>query len=92
MTVDTWVIRAAKEFPDKTIVSPRPDLVCDGVEMTDIRDVARSLQSIVEYKKEGKPLISEQVIPEHLREGARAAYSNMFDITRAINKEPVVNY
>lgn len=92
VTVDTWVARAAKEFPDKIIVSPRPDLVCDGVEMTDIRDVAKSLQSILDHKKNGTPLITEQIVPEDHKAGAQVAYSNMFEIQKILNKEPVVNY
>ncbi len=84
VTVDTWVIRAAKEFPDKIIVSPRPDLICDGVEMTDIRDVAKSLQSIIDFEKKGTPLITKQVVPEHYKEGAKIAYSNMFNLAKKV--------
>lgn len=79
-TVDTWVSRVAKEFPEKTIVSFRPDLVCEDMDLTDLADVAKTLQSISDYK-EGKGDLKTQIeVPEEYRKSAYKALNSMFRI------------
>nr|WP_319392072.1 quinolinate synthase NadA [uncultured Desulfobacter sp.] len=80
VTVDTWVSRAAYEFSDKTIVSPRTDLVCGDLRITNLTDVAKSFQSIVDYENGDGALVSEHIISDDLIDGARKAYETMFTI------------
>ncbi len=82
VTVDTWVSRAAYEFDDKTIVSPRTDLVCGDLRITDLTDVAKSFQSIIDYENGIGSLVSEHLLPDDLIDGARKAYETMFSIDK----------
>lgn len=81
-TVDTWVSRVAKEFPDKTIISFRPDLVCEDMKITDWSDIAECLQSISDYKAGRGTLKTEITVPQKYRETAAKALYKMFEINQ----------
>lgn len=81
-TAHTWVERAAKEFSNKKIVSIREDLTCEGLEITEPSDIARSLESIINHKNGTGDILTRCIVPNKFKPGAQKALKKMFKICK----------
>ncbi|WDV47567.1 quinolinate synthase NadA [Clostridiaceae bacterium M8S5] len=79
-TVSNFAERLAKQYPNKTILPVRPDLVCEDMILTDLPHLADSLQSIVDYKNGKGELRTELKVPEEHRIYALKAINKMYSI------------
>lgn len=75
----------ANTYPDKKIVAVRPDLLCEGMVVTDLPHLAESLQSIIDYRNGKGSLKNEMSVPEKHRTNAKKAIETMFEINRLKN-------
>jgi quinolinate synthase len=88
-TVGNFAERLAKQYPNKTILPVRPDLICKDMLVTDLQHLAESLQSIIDYKQGKGKLKTELKVPEEHRIYALKAIETMYEILSIYNIKKV---
>lgn len=92
-TTTNFVTRLANTYLDKTIIPIRPDLICKDMVVTDLPHIAKSIQSIIDYKNGMGDLKYRIDVPTKYRKYAKKAIETMFEINRQMNiLEEVVHF
>lgn len=79
-TTYNYVARMAKRHPNKNVIPIRKDIVCKDMVVTDLKHVAKSLKSIIDYKNGNSSLKNQIEIDEKNRANAECALKKMFYI------------